>query len=118
MNGVIAGWWRRLVGYLVDILVTTALGLALHGFGLLVAAAYWIFFVGYPGNATLGMRALGMHVVPADGREQVTYMDALIRWLMMLVSGAVFGLGYLWAAWDPKRQTWHDKVAHTLVVRT
>ena len=56
-----------------------------------------------------------MKVVPSDGRATVTYVDALVRWLMMLVSGLFFDLGFLWAAWDPHRQTWHDHVAKTLV---
>jgi uncharacterized RDD family membrane protein YckC len=113
----LAGWWRRFTGFLIDAVIVTALASLLHVIGAILAAAYWIFFVGYPGNATIGMRALGMRVVPADNRPTLTYMDALVRWLMMIVSGVCLDLGYLWAAWDPRRQTWHDKVARTLVVR-
>jgi uncharacterized RDD family membrane protein YckC len=29
----------------------------------------------------------------------------------------VLGLGYLWAFWDPKKQTWHDMAAGTVVVK-
>jgi uncharacterized RDD family membrane protein YckC len=29
----------------------------------------------------------------------------------------VFCLGFLWMLWDPNKQTWHDKVAQTYVVR-
>ena len=40
--------------------------------------------------------------------------DALVQDLV----GLAFGLGLLWAAWDPMRQTFHDKMAGTLVVRS
>jgi len=33
------------------------------------------------------------------------------------VSTLPFALGFLWAFWDPKRETWHDKIAGTKVVR-
>jgi uncharacterized RDD family membrane protein YckC len=35
----------------------------------------------------------------------------------MLLSILVLFLGYFWAAWDRKRQTWHDKIAGTYVVK-
>ena len=37
---------------------------------------------------------------------------------MRIVSGFVCLLGYLWMLWDRERQTWHDKVANTVVVPT
>jgi uncharacterized RDD family membrane protein YckC len=36
---------------------------------------------------------------------------------MSIVSGAVIFIGYLWAFWDKNKQTWHDKVANTYVVK-
>jgi uncharacterized RDD family membrane protein YckC len=30
---------------------------------------------------------------------------------------ATFGLGYLWAAFDPRKQGWHDRIADTVVLR-
>jgi len=33
------------------------------------------------------------------------------------VNGLVFGLGFLWAFFDDRRQGWHDKLASTYVVR-
>jgi uncharacterized RDD family membrane protein YckC len=27
------------------------------------------------------------------------------------------GLGFLWAAWDPEKRTWHDMVADTRAFR-
>jgi uncharacterized RDD family membrane protein YckC len=33
------------------------------------------------------------------------------------VSGYVCLLGYLWMLWDDKKQTWHDKMVGSNVVR-
>jgi hypothetical protein len=33
------------------------------------------------------------------------------------ISGQICGLGYLWALWDKQRQTWHDKVISSVVVK-
>jgi uncharacterized RDD family membrane protein YckC len=35
---------------------------------------------------------------------------------MSIVSAVVFLLGYLWMIWDSEKQTWHDKVAGSVVV--
>jgi uncharacterized RDD family membrane protein YckC len=33
------------------------------------------------------------------------------------LSLAVAGLGFIWIAIDPEKQSWHDKIAGTVVVR-
>jgi uncharacterized RDD family membrane protein YckC len=55
-------------------------------------------------------------VVDADGNRP-SVGAALIRTLVAYLSGAVLLLGYLWALWDPRKQTWHDKVAGTFAVK-
>lgn len=64
-----------------------------------------------PGKATLGVR-----VVRGDGHRPGLVHGAA-RSVGKSVSGAILLIGYLWAAWDPKRQAWHDKFADTYVVR-
>ncbi len=80
-------------------LLSTAMGLAFEVYG-------WSF-----GKAALGMRA-----VRGDGHRPGLIHGAA-RAIGERVSGGVLLLGYLWAAWDPKRQAWHDKFADTYVVR-
>jgi uncharacterized RDD family membrane protein YckC len=36
---------------------------------------------------------------------------------MSYVSQLALLLGYLWMLWDPNKQTWHDKVAQSVVVK-
>jgi uncharacterized RDD family membrane protein YckC len=42
---------------------------------------------------------------------------AAVRIIMSWVSGLVLLLGYLSMLWNPQRQTWHDRVAKSVVVR-
>jgi uncharacterized RDD family membrane protein YckC len=41
----------------------------------------------------------------------------VVRSLTSLFSLVVAFLGFLWAGWDREKQTWHDKIAGTVVVR-
>jgi uncharacterized RDD family membrane protein YckC len=40
-----------------------------------------------------------------------------VRALSCFLSLVVAGLGFIWIAFDPDHQAWHDKIAGTAVVR-
>lgn len=89
-------------------------------FFLIDLTCYKILLVGKFG-ATLGKMALGLKVVNED-KTSVSYGTALVREFLVknLIYGVLFfiaWLGFLWAFWDKKRQTWHDKIARTVVVK-
>jgi uncharacterized RDD family membrane protein YckC len=42
----------------------------------------------------------------------------VIRSLSSLFSGIPLGLGFLWVGWNAERQSWHDLVAGTVIIRT
>jgi uncharacterized RDD family membrane protein YckC len=66
---------------------------------------------------TIGKRAVGVRVVDADTGAYLSFGRALGRQVFaFFISGNVCLLGYLWALWDPRKQTWHDKVAGSIVV--
>jgi uncharacterized RDD family membrane protein YckC len=65
---------------------------------------------------TLGGIICQLRVVRVDGAP-LRFVDALVRGLVGVFSIAAFGLGGLWILRDPERQSWHDKVAGTFVVR-
>jgi uncharacterized RDD family membrane protein YckC len=67
-------------------------------------------------SATIGKMIMGLQVVRTDG-SKVDFGRALLREFAKILSGLALGLGFLWAAFDEKNQTWHDKIADTLVVR-
>lgn len=60
---------------------------------------------------------MGIRVVSRGG-QPVSVGMAFVRALMKIVSEVVLLLGYLWMLWDPNKQTWHDKVAGTYVVKS
>ncbi|MBI4389586.1 MAG: RDD family protein [Nitrospinae bacterium] len=76
---------------------------------------YFTCFLGVDGQ-TPGKKLLGVRVVRVDG-EPMDYKTAFNRFAGYSVSGSVFFLGFIWALFDRNQQTWHDKMAHTIVVR-
>jgi uncharacterized RDD family membrane protein YckC len=68
-------------------------------------------------QATPGKMALSLRIVDADTLGPPSKLQAIGRYLGYYVS--IFGLmiGFLWVAFDPRKQGWHDKLARTLVIR-
>jgi len=64
---------------------------------------------------TVGKRLLNLTLVDVHGRRPQAIM-VLIRNLVRIVSLLGLGLGYLWAAFDTERRTFHDWVSGTWVV--
>jgi len=87
--------------------------------GLLALAGallYHSLLVGRTGQ-TLGKKALGLRVVDATTGVPIGTGRALGRYLFAsFISGNICALGYLWAIWDGRKQTWHDKVVSSVVV--
>jgi uncharacterized RDD family membrane protein YckC len=67
-------------------------------------------------GTTLGGIVLGLKVVRLDGRP-LDWSVALVRALSCFVSLAAFGLGFFWASWSAERQSWHDMIAGTTIVK-
>ncbi|TAL09221.1 MAG: RDD family protein, partial [Chloroflexota bacterium] len=42
---------------------------------------------------------------------------SLLRYLGYLISWWILGIGFIWVAFDRKKQGWHDKIGGTVVVR-
>ena len=85
------------------------------GFLTLLWGFYFIYFTGSSGQ-TPGKKLLGIRVVRMDGKS-MDYKTAVSRFVGYGFS-AIFLLGFLWALFDKNRQTWHDKMANTIVVRS
>lgn len=119
---------RRLGGFAVDflikavvmqILVALVAGPTEVTIELLVAAQIWgrgydaIFFAqGWtPGSRLTRMRIVRLQDGSAPGMRW-----GIVRSAGSVISETVLLLGYAWMLWDPRRQTWHDKFAGTVVV--
>ena len=89
---------------------------AAMGFSAALFILYFTLFTG-DGGQTLGKMLLGIRVRRMDG-SPLGYRIALIRSLGYIVSVFFMTfLGFLWALWDRNKQTWHDKIAGTEVIR-
>jgi|SRR5687767_3724586 uncharacterized RDD family membrane protein YckC len=130
-SGPRAGFWIRFGAYLLDILIygipaviivvvaaviNDALGVLAYVAVIIGSVVYVVYFDGGPQGATPGKRICGIKIIDMQGGGPIGYGRAFIRWLMKIVSGAVFYLGYLWMLWDKEKQCWHDKVANDVVV--
>ena len=82
--------------------------------GLFISAVYFTYFHGAIGQ-TPGKIMLKLKVTRITGRN-LSYGDAFLRWIGYIISGVFLYLGFIWAAFDGKKQGWHDKIAGTVVV--
>lgn len=121
----LAGFWIRFAGALVDGLILGAVSGVLAGalggessaLGVIVGGAYFTYLHATPAGQSVGNLVAGIRVVDADTGRHLEYSKAFLRWLMSYVSGIALLIGYLWMLGDRRNQTWHDKVANSLVVR-
>ena len=84
----------------------------LLGVGYLFFGWFWTH-----GGQTLGMRAWKFRVQRFHGGA-ITWMQALRRFLLAIVSWLLLGLGFLWMLVDKDRMTLHDRFSRTVLVRT
>lgn len=74
-------------------------------------AYMWVRFAATPGKLLLGLR-----VVDAQTFEKMTLKQATKRFFSFILSVAPLFLGFLWSNFNKRCQTWHDKIASTVVV--
>jgi len=112
-----AGFWVRIAASGLDaILVGMIVGIAgLGDWFLLFFTAYNLAFWAMKGT-TVGGIVCNLKLIRLDDRE-IDWMVAIVRGLGAFLSLAVVGLGFIWVAFDPERQSWHDKIAGTVLVR-
>jgi uncharacterized RDD family membrane protein YckC len=113
-----AGFRLRLSAMVVDFILMGVVGGNLaHGgpFLLPVLATYAAVMWKFKGT-TIGGIICGLKVVRLDDRP-LDWPTAIVRALGCFLSMAAMGLGFLWVTLDDEKQSWHDKIAGTTVVR-
>lgn len=127
-----AGFWARFAAFQVDWAVTVIAGFVLT-FGTTFAGGftaaigqflyvvfsllYWPYMESSPRQATFGKMLLGIQVTDMDG-ARVSFVRALLRNLAKIISGLIFYIGFLMAAFTRRKQGLHDIMTKCLVVRT
>lgn len=135
---VYASWRRRVVAWLLDAVVVfvpiwgvaTAAAVALEdaatgiaSFLILVLASplYYAWFHSRERGQTPAKRALGIAVRDARTFGRLPFGRALLRscvhWLFFVLQ-IPWILDVSWPLVDARRQSWHDKIAVSVVVRT
>ena len=67
-------------------------------------------------QATLGMRALGIFRTDLHG-DRLSFVRATLWYAVRLLSYSALALGFLLALLSRRRQTLHDRIAGTVVLR-
>jgi uncharacterized RDD family membrane protein YckC len=129
-----AGFWSRVGALLIDTLVVWVVAFGAGGIAAdaggaeydLVVVAYvlaiagtWLYFAASESSvhqATLGKRALGVIVTDVGG-HRISFARATGRFFGRSLSGLLLGLGYCFALFTERKQTLHDLLASTVVVR-
>ncbi|HPD56894.1 MAG TPA: RDD family protein [Smithellaceae bacterium] len=83
-------------------------------FLLALTIGYFTYFHGTTGR-TPGKMILGLQVVGEDGKP-LTFGIAFLRAVGYFISSIVLNLGFIWVAFDKRKQGWHDKIAGTVVI--
>jgi len=136
---VYAGFWVRVLAFIIDAIALGILTSALaplfgagmmfdpsttrfefdyanSGLNTLLGLVYFIGFWAWRGQ-TVGMMPFNLRVVSADTGEKIDVVRGLLRYVGLIISFVVILIGVIWVAFDARKQGWHDKIANTLVVR-
>jgi uncharacterized RDD family membrane protein YckC len=118
------GFWLRVLAYLIDVslvgivglVLSSALGTVGQALSALIFVAYFIGLWGTRGQ-TIGMMLLGLHVVRDIDGSKISWGNAVLRFVGLLVAFACIWIGVIRVAFDSRKRGWHDRIGGTVVVR-
>ncbi|HEX5629174.1 MAG TPA: RDD family protein [Usitatibacteraceae bacterium] len=131
-EGSYGGFWIRALAIFTDSAILTVVGIAIMaasaflgetGLTIGTVVLFLAFLLYFPvmqssaRQATVGKGLLGLKVAHAGTGERISFLRAFGRELGKIVSGAVFCIGYIIAAFTGRKQALHDLIASTVVVR-
>ncbi|HTI30242.1 MAG TPA: RDD family protein [Methylomirabilota bacterium] len=128
-----AGFWVRFLAFLIDGillgLVTapfapqfTGTGTYLqinaggNAIGTIVGLVYFAGMWAWRGQ-TIGMMPFNMKVVGVADGKNIDIFRGLLRYVGFIIAAIPLLIGLIWAAFDSRKQGWHDKIAGTVVIR-
>jgi len=101
----------------VEFIFSSVLGTAGLPAGLAFLFVFQWYFLSERFGQTPGKMVMNIFVIRADG-EFPGARDACWRTVGYLLNVLAMGLGWLWIIADRREQGWHDKLAHTYVVKS
>ena len=126
-----AGFWIRLLAYIIDAIILGALtfplarvpsmmGIGEQSSNVMSIAISWMYFAVFESSgwmASPGKKALGLIVTDEQG-GQLSVGRATRRYFAKILSALLLGIGFVMIAFTARKQGLHDKMFHTLVLRT
>lgn len=135
MEHLYAGFWIRTLAALIDsgillivllpiifwtnpqvgsshVHFTLVQNLAINLTPLLLAGVFWRYY-----EATPGKMLLSLAVVDLTTGQRLSLQQCLIRTLGYIFATLPLCAGFIWIAFDAKKQGWHDKLAGSVVLR-
>lgn len=122
-----AGFWRRFAANLIDSMITTIPGMLFGAFGagfsatgiglgFIIGFLYRPFFESSILRGTPGKALMNIVVVSENG-DRLTFKQACIRFFCAYLSALILYIGYLMQPFTARRQTLHDMIAETVVIK-
>jgi len=136
-----AGFWARFFAMVIDSIILSAIVMLIELLGFqneikvatdptnsslpiilfiiptIISYLYYVILTSLLGY-TLGKKVFKLRVIHAETECNISWKRATLREIVgKFVSSLVFSLGFIWAAFDQKKQGWHDKIAKTLVIK-
>lgn len=65
---------------------------------------------------TLGMQVWHLRIQNEDSTS-ISWLQALLRFMMAIISFICIGAGYIWMLIDKDKKAWHDRFSESVVVR-
>jgi uncharacterized RDD family membrane protein YckC len=133
------GFWVRFLAIIIDAIVlgiVSAALIPLTGAEMITTSTNGVVTVNYASNAwstligliyfvglwawrgqTIGMMPFNMKVVGVADGNKIDILRGVLRYVGIIISIIPLFLGLIWAAFDSRKQGWHDKIAGTVVIR-
>lgn len=101
-----------LIYFLGDPLGTSPAGMVLQ---LVLPAIGFVAFWSAR-STTPGKMAIGAEIIDAKTGGKPSFGQCIIRYVGYYIAAIPLFLGFIWVAFDKRKQGWHDKLAGTVVV--
>ena len=127
-NCKFAGFWVRVVACIIDeilwVIIIFPWAFIIFGgspyvyffltavFWAIAAVLFW-----YYKNATPGKMVFRAKILDAKTGEGPSLGQCIGRYFAMFLSALPLGAGFIWIAFDKRKQGWHDKLAGTVVIK-
>ncbi|SFA76910.1 MULTISPECIES: RDD family protein [unclassified Bacillus (in: firmicutes)] len=96
---------KLLGGYLLAVLLN-----------FIITIAYYAGMHASKWQGTIGKKLLGLKVTDMNG-QRISFWRGLGRYIAMVFLSAIFMIGYIMAAFTAKKQSLHDMIAGTIVIK-